>query len=53
MRYIVFKANKFDSALNEHKWIVKSLTFKKDAYVNNNVTDAEIEANGGQWFEKK
>lgn len=53
VRYIVFKANKFDSALNEHKWIVKSLTFKKDAYVNNNVTDAEIEANGGQWFEKK
>lgn len=53
VRYIVFKANKYDTALHEHKWIIKSLTFKKDEYVNNNPTDAEIEANGGKWFEKE
>lgn len=53
VRYIVFKANKYDTALREHKWLIKSLTFKKDEYVNNNPTDAEIEANGGKWFEKK
>ena len=53
VRYIVLKANKYDPSLHEHKWLVKSLRFKVDEYVNNNPTDAEIEANGGQWFEKK
>lgn len=52
VRYLVLKANKYDTALHEHKWILKSLTFKIDEYVNTNPTDAEIEANGGKWFEK-
>lgn len=53
VRYIVLKANKYDTALHEHKWWIKSLSFKVDEYVNNNPTDAEIEQNGGEWFEKK
>lgn len=56
VRYLVFKANKFDVNKPEHVYQLKTLTFKKDTYVNTNPTDDEVVAKGGNkdkgiWFE--
>ena len=53
VRYIILKANKYDANAAEHKWLLKSLTFKVAEYVNENPTDAEIEADPAKYPEYK
>lgn len=53
VRYIILKANKYDANAAEHKWLLKSLTFKVEEYVNNNPTDDEIKADPGKYPEYK
>ena len=55
-RYIVLKANKFNDAIKNREYKLKTLTFRKDWYDNPNPTDKEVDAKGGDsrkgiWFE--
>ena len=54
-RYIVLKANKFNDAIKDREYKLKTLTFRKDWYENTNPTDKEIDEKGGDskkgiWF---
>lgn len=54
-RYIVLKANKFNDAIKNREYKLKTLTLRKDWYDNPNPTDKEIDEKGGDskkgiWF---
>ena len=53
VRYVMLKANKFDSNKPEHIYQLKTLTFYKDWYENTNPTDKEIKANPDKYPEYK
>ncbi len=44
VRYVMLKANKYDSNIKTHVYELKTLTFKKDWRENTNPTDKEIES---------
>jgi len=51
VRYLVFKANKFDAAKPSHEYKLKSLTFTKDFWQKSAPTDKEIKANPDKYPE--
>ena len=53
IRYVVFKANKYNSGLPEHFWELKTLTFRKDWHEDTRPTDNEIKANPDKYPEYK
>ncbi len=53
VRYVVLKANKFDTNKDPHTYELKSLVFKKDWRENTNPTDKEIKADPSKYPEYK